>query len=162
MNQLRKISLVVCVLIAPFVLNSCGGGGSSSTPAATTATTNTPLLTATVINGITVPVEPDPTANAATLKGVDSNNNGVRDDVERKIAEIYPASSPELLARAKLEQKIIENNGDATAMGDAAKPSICKPQTLSDYEFYELIYNTPERKKAQSKQPPVRLPEVNC
>ncbi len=38
-----------------------------------------------VINGHTLPPEPDPKLNNATLIGIDSNNNGVRDDVERKI-----------------------------------------------------------------------------
>jgi len=36
------------------------------------------------ING-TLPPEPDPTENNATLVGVDSNQNGIRDDVERAI-----------------------------------------------------------------------------
>lgn len=40
------------------------------------------------INGITVPPEPDPKVNNATLAGVDVNGNGVRDDVERKIVQI--------------------------------------------------------------------------
>ena len=35
-----------------------------------------------VINGHTLPPEPNPAINNATLLGVDSNENGVRDDVE--------------------------------------------------------------------------------
>ena len=35
------------------------------------------------VNGHILPPEPDPKVNNATLGGVDSNNNGVRDDVER-------------------------------------------------------------------------------
>ena len=42
------------------------------------------------VNGHRLPPEPDPKVNDATLGGVDSNNNGVRDDVERKIYEKYP------------------------------------------------------------------------
>ena len=38
-----------------------------------------------VINGHTLPPEPDPKLNNATLLGIDVNKNGVRDDVERKI-----------------------------------------------------------------------------
>jgi hypothetical protein len=76
-NHLRFI--VPAVLIVT-LLTSCGGGGNS-----TTATTPTAASTE-VINGITVPIAPDATANAATLKGVDSNNNGVRDDIERLVA----------------------------------------------------------------------------
>jgi len=42
-----------------------------------------------VIHGHTLPPEPDPDLNNATLGGVDSNNNGVRDDVERAIYKKY-------------------------------------------------------------------------
>ena len=37
------------------------------------------------INGYRLPPEPDETLNNSTLLGIDSNNNGVRDDVERWI-----------------------------------------------------------------------------
>lgn len=38
------------------------------------------------INGIAVPPVPDSTANLATVSGVDSNSNGIRDDVDRALA----------------------------------------------------------------------------
>lgn len=41
------------------------------------------------INGHILPPEPYPKANNATLLGIDSNNNGVRDDVERWIYKTY-------------------------------------------------------------------------
>ena len=44
------------------------------------------------INGHTLPPEPDPTINNSTLLGIDSNNNGVRDDIERKIYATYTKS----------------------------------------------------------------------
>jgi hypothetical protein len=73
--------LIVALATLPLILSACGGGsggGSSATiPAAPAPQT---------INGISVPPEPDPVANNATLAGVDSNGNGVRDDVERRIA----------------------------------------------------------------------------
>lgn len=42
----------------------------------------TPSQEVIVINGHTLPPEPNPAINNATLLGVDINNNGVRDDVE--------------------------------------------------------------------------------
>src|SRR3989338_9125602 len=45
-------------------------------------------LTWSDING-TLPPEPDTVENNATLSGVDSNNNGIRDDVERAIYAKY-------------------------------------------------------------------------
>ncbi|DAB30569.1 MAG TPA: hypothetical protein CFH84_03325 [Sulfurimonas sp. UBA12504] len=47
-----------------------------------------------VINGHTLPSEPDPTINDSTLLGIDVNNNGVRDDVERYVIKRY-AQDPE-------------------------------------------------------------------
>ena len=41
------------------------------------------------ISGHRLPPEPNPTINNATLLGVDTNDNGVRDDVERKIYAVY-------------------------------------------------------------------------
>ena len=48
----------------------------------------------TVINGHTLPPEPDPDINNATLLGVDSNDNGVRDDVEWWIYKRYNTHIP--------------------------------------------------------------------
>ncbi len=42
-----------------------------------------------VINGYTLPPEPDPKINNSTLLGVDVNGNGIRDDVERFIVTKY-------------------------------------------------------------------------
>jgi len=47
-----------------------------------------------VVNGHVLPPEPDPKVNNATLLGIDSNNNGVRDDVERWIYEEYKDKHP--------------------------------------------------------------------
>ena len=47
-----------------------------------------------VVNGHTLPSEPDPQVNNATLLGVDVNGNGVRDDVERWIYEEYKDKHP--------------------------------------------------------------------
>ena len=52
--------------------------------------TTTPI----VINGHTLPPMPDKTLNDATLLGIDSNNNGVRDDVERWIYLTYKDKHP--------------------------------------------------------------------
>jgi len=47
-----------------------------------------------VVDGYTLPPEPDEALNNATLLGIDSNNNGVRDDVERWIYETYDEYIP--------------------------------------------------------------------
>ena len=63
------------------------------------------------INGYKLPLEPDPAVNNSTLLGIDFNNNGVRDDVERKVIETYkePIKIELMMARAKVAQEILEN-----------------------------------------------------
>jgi hypothetical protein len=56
----------------------------------TSQTTQTPW----VVDGHMLPPEPDPTINNSTLLGIDSNHNGVRDDVERWIYETYDEYIP--------------------------------------------------------------------
>jgi len=46
------------------------------------------------VNGHRLPPEPDPKVNNSTLLGIDSNNNGVRDDVERWIYNKYKDKHP--------------------------------------------------------------------
>ena len=59
------------------------------------------------VNGHRLPPEPDKALNDATLEGIDSNSNGVRDDVERKIYEKYPKKLHRalLMNRAKFYQQ---------------------------------------------------------
>ena len=47
-----------------------------------------------IINGHHLPPEPNEEVNNATLLGIDSNDNGVRDDVERWIYETYKDKHP--------------------------------------------------------------------
>ncbi len=47
-----------------------------------------------IIHGHTLPPEPDAVVNNSTLLGVDSNDNGVRDDVERWIYHTYKDKHP--------------------------------------------------------------------
>ena len=66
------------------------------------------------INGYRLPLEPNPTQNNATLLGIDSNDNGVRDDVERKIIIKYqkPIEIELMMANSKVTQEILESSLD--------------------------------------------------
>ena len=111
-RALRKIIAISIGLLSTLLLTSCGGGGSTdpnataqsvddgtktiqaasgSTAVPGTWTGRAPKME--VINGITVPPEPVPAINNATLAGVDVNKNGVRDDVERKLAVLATKKS---------------------------------------------------------------------
>ena len=61
-------------------LVGCGGGNSGGSKSEQ-------------INGIAVPPVPDSTANLATVNGVDSNSNGIRDDVDRALATEFGQSA---------------------------------------------------------------------
>jgi len=63
-----------------------------------------------VINGYKLPPEPDEALNNATLLGIDVNDNGVRDDVERKIIAKYqkPIEIELMMTYAKIDQETLE------------------------------------------------------
>jgi len=63
-----------------------------------------------VINGHTLPPEPDKILNDSTLLGIDSNNNGVRDDVERWIYTYYskPIEHAVFMQSARAYQIVIQ------------------------------------------------------
>ncbi|MEK8051014.1 hypothetical protein AACH10_12260 [Ideonella sp. DXS22W] len=90
-----------------------------------------------VINGITVPPEPAPSVNNATLAGVDVNGNGVRDDVERRIAAAVQdsASFKSLNLVAAGYQRAVISGGSST------KPSEAEVQRmLADMHCANLRY----------------------
>ena len=69
-----------------------------------------------IINGYILPPEPDETLNNSTLLGIDSNDNGVRDDVEIYVIKRY-AQDPDFpktktalaMQYAWAVQKVIDN-----------------------------------------------------
>ena len=89
-----------------------------------------------IINDIRLPPEPNPEENNATLLGVDSNTNGVRDDVERWVYQEYKDKHPvhiEIgMQSARTWEKIFTDpsNPETTKRVDAA----------IDCESYYKIY----------------------
>lgn len=68
------------------------------------------LVAPETINGVSVPPEPPPALNNATLAGFDTNVNGVRDDVERVISRSFGPSAVKheaVLSFARAEQAVI-------------------------------------------------------
>ena len=88
LRNLKRSSLLACVL-AVLLSPGCGGGKSSNTAPVASGSESVP---AGEINGIAVPAEPSPTLANATLAGVDTNGNKVRDEVDRAIARSYGAT----------------------------------------------------------------------
>lgn len=126
-----------------------------------------------IINGYTLPPEPDPKINNSTLLGIDSNNNGVRDDVERWIylnpAYNHPIIQAVAMQNARAFQKILADPSkarktkkymdDSTACNSYYKrwadifgEKILIPESMNLYkESRPIILNTRKRSKAYQK-----------
>jgi hypothetical protein len=112
---MRHVKNNACfILIALLMLLISGCSDTKKDETAGTDTNATPL----VINGYTLPPEPDPKVNNSTLLGIDSNDNGVRDDVERRIylEQKKAVDRAVLMQEAKAWQTLfIDPAGDAIA-----------------------------------------------
>lgn len=116
-----------------------------------------------------VPSEPSSITSKATLQGVDSNKNGVRDDVERWIAQKHPncARYRAALAQMALSVQRRITAGDLTeevasqmATEEASAAAClateleegCESASIADFiEFSMLHQNTLPRAKAYTK-----------
>lgn len=97
-----------------------------------------------VINGHQLPPEPDPQINNAMLLGIDVNNNGVRDDVERWIYMTYKDKHPVhidiAMQAARAYKKVLETPEKAKDIHDKVNaPFFC----ASYYQNYAKYFNEP-------------------
>jgi hypothetical protein len=115
-------------------------------------------------NNNPIPPVPDPVVNAATLAGVDVNNNGVRDDVERTIAAntIGQPSFDKNMVIATMYQNIVTLKATTpTEITTAIKKIHCTvyalPNGILSTDIGLLIADNPQRKlemrKAASRAP---------
>jgi hypothetical protein len=120
-----------------------------------------------VINGHTLPPEPDKTLNDSTLLGIDVNDNGVRDDVERIIYKTYQNKHPihidigmqaargyklvlETPERAKEIHDEVNSAGDCEAYYKIYakylnEPILIKDEVTTRYFRKNIYFNTEER-----------------
>ena len=122
-----------------------------------------------VIHGYILPPEPDPAINNSTLLGIDSNNNGVRDDVEiwilKKYKDKHPIYTEIAMQDAHVRNKGLKTPKDAkenfsyitSALACYAYYSTCTENNSSnhieiDVNYNQIMerkfYNTDKRKKA--------------
>lgn len=173
----------VSLLVLTILLAACGGGDKIEQGTASSQATSSIQATSSgegratilsipprapvyqVINGITVPPEPAPSINNATLAGVDINNNGVRDDVERLIAQNTTNKADFLRAVVvvKAYSSILQLPKSATkAQAVSLQNSIiCTSNSVNgvpnrvnaggEIDLRDLLFNTPQRIDAQNK-----------
>ncbi len=120
-----------------------------------------------IINGVRLPPEPLPEENNATLVGIDSNDNGVRDDVERWIytefKDKHPVHIEVAMQSARTWERIFEGGADKAletvefvhaALGcqifyeGYSEPLLIVEPINIDDQITRKITNTPERKAA--------------
>ncbi len=121
-----------------------------------TTLSNTLNLTITwIVDGHTLPPEPDPAVNNATLLGIDTNNNGVRDDVERWIYKKYDKYIPctdkmvdYTLPNGKIIKGVIE-----TTCEDKAIPyhPIVRAIAMQGARAAQIIIQEPEKARETTK-----------
>jgi len=121
------------------------------------------------INGHTLPPEPDPKINNSTLLGIDSNNNGVRDDVERWIYKTYkqPIEIGIFMQSARAYNMVIvdpskaketKKYSDNVVSCSAYWIFVHKPIPFDEYDFYDnkielrkVQFNTVKRHMAYTR-----------
>ena len=101
MKGTRRFAVTIIATLGLVAIVGSGGGGGG--PAATET-----------INGVVVPPDPGPAADA-TIAGVDADANGIRDDVDRFIAINYGNSAAHL-ATARVSAKALQ----AVLLADSA------------------------------------------
>ncbi|MEN8147815.1 MAG: Ig-like domain-containing protein, partial [Campylobacterota bacterium] len=107
------------------------------------------------MHGHRLPPEPDPAVNNATLLGVDSNNNGVRDDVERWIYTTYNTHIPctkeivdETLADGTVLRGVVKRTCE-----DEAVPyhQIVREIAMQGARAAQIIIQEPEKARETTK-----------
>jgi hypothetical protein len=124
---------------------------------------------------VAITLPPDPgEAGKATLAGIDSNHDGVRDDLEREIVYMYPQNEQVrrvLTAMVKKEQDIITTSGDHEYFKGLTESFFAFEHcyqylvfgnNIIDYTnsdiLWNMLINTPERKKADKDHNYIALP----
>lgn len=104
----RHVSLAFAAAV---MISGCSGGGGGSDSPGGVASPSAPAASSPTSSG-TAPAQRiiDNEDLTAGLKGIDANNNGIRDDIDRLIAQKYsitPAMKKAVEQKAKALQKIL-------------------------------------------------------
>ena len=173
-SMLKRVLLLLGIAsTASLIFVACGGGDSrqavlappasnqsSEQPLGTSPTLRADSLSAEqivdavrweTINGMPVPPEPDTNPNAATLAGVDSDKNGIRDDIDRVLASEFGSTYPKieaLIAFAKAQQTVLVS-GSQAAVKASDRIYLCSGLRAKETNIltYKLL-DTSERRTA--------------
>lgn len=148
-DQAMKYKYLLLTLI--ILIASCGGSGGNGDA----GSGGIPPTAGGLINGIAVP--PDPSLPTATISGVDSNANGVRDDSERAIAKSAGTTPTLYIAAMSLSEKLQVSVSNTSAAPAAARAFVAKAACGSIEEVQaatlaaQVTLNNRERQEAAIK-----------
>ena len=153
-RNLKRAGILGLTVSCVFLIAACSGGSNSSADEKNNTNPPTSIGTAEdTINGIKVPPLPDPKINDSTQAGVDSNSNGIRDDVERILVTEFGANKAEYdqaIKFAKAEQNLVVKQ-DEVSITEYIRVVSCETDLLdadrTDKMTYALL-NTRERANA--------------
>jgi hypothetical protein len=145
----------------PSLTQNCTVSGGTGTIASTNVTSVAILCTTTMINGLAVPPDPG-AANDLTLAGIDSDTNGIRDDIDILIATRYGANATATKAArasARAHQRVLttppgQPDAARIALQELGDAGVCAGREFraagldSGDQFRELylrVFNTRER-----------------
>ena len=165
--MLKQNNLFIgAAIVALMLLTGCSESDGYSTSTTGSWTPDTEVI---VINGHTLPPEPDRAINNASLLGVDSNDNGVRDDVEiwiyKKYENEHPIHIDIAMQAGRAWQKVLEDPIRAKEIYPIVDAAIdCEGyykncardlnetvfiiERTNNRNFKELVFNTEERETA--------------
>jgi len=135
----RVSCFIVMALVSSVLLSGCSQSDDKS------ATSDwKPSQEVIVINGHTLPPEPNPAINNSTLLGVDSNDNEVRDDVEiwiyKKYKDKHPIHIDIAMQAGRAYKLVLEHPEKAKAIRQKVNaPYFC----ASYYKDYVKFFNEP-------------------
>lgn len=159
----------IFAILMVFLLASCGGGseGSSENPSSSfsskvsssissifssvsSAVSSSSSSSGETINGHVVPPEPDEKLNNSTIEGIDSDSNGIRDDIDREIARKFGSTSSEFKLAQKhysLLQDIMVNRTEELMKEYNSNSNCLNGDLLMSFSEVtkESFLNTPER-----------------
>jgi hypothetical protein len=114
-----KTKQMLCVTLLAFALAACSGGSGGSADAAGSSGSTTDTGNTGGTNGAgKSPVIIDNEDRSAGLKGIDANNNGIRDDIDRLIAKKY-SMTPASKKAAEQEARALQLAMEATTKTQA-------------------------------------------
>jgi len=165
--QTKQMAILTVFFISLISVNGCGGGNPRVKvidPDVTTIVTAPPTLPARItlesvpmiMDPTQVPPEPNSALNSATLAGVDSNNNGLRDDIERWIASSYkaPAERAVVAQMAKSMQSVAYYKAGKMSAEDSIKlfqaSNVCEQGVAPDGNS-DVVYSWERLQKIKAR-----------